>query len=513
MSLNSNVKKPGQEFEWEPHIIKELIKCKNNLEYFATTYVKVAHQEYGVIPMQPREYQIDIWNKLINYNRNIILMSRQSGKSASVSAYVLWFAIFNEDKNIGIVSNKETAAKSFLMRIKDCFQRLPSWIKPGVEKWAETFIRFENGTQIQISATSADSFRGEPLALLVADEFAAVDPPWKAKQFYASVYPTVSASKTAKVIIISTAKGMHNQFYDIWNKAVNKKNTYIPTKYDWRVVPGRTKEWAEEEKKNIGDVAFAQEYDCEFIGSTNTVLKTATLERLMEQDHPTPLLIELNDNFRIYKKPESGYTYILGVDVSKGTGLDYSVIQVIKVNNFNPLDLEQVAVYECNTINPYSFAEIVNRIAIYYNNAYISVENNGEGSVIVSEIWWNYENENLVNEGTKISKLGIRATTKTKPKAVILMKRLIEDNSLKIVDVKTINQFTDFQDLGNNRFACLNMHDDLISALYWSVYTFELNYFDEDFKMKALETFDDDEGWGILADVEIPEEDFSWVHA
>ncbi len=352
---------------------------------------------------------------------------------------------------------------------------------------------------------------------LVMDEFAAVDPPWKAEQFWISVYPTVSASKTSKVIIISTAKGLHNQFHRIWIEAEKGLSAFTPVFYDWRVVPGRDDEWAEKEKKTIGAIPFSQEYDCKFLGSTHTVIEASTLEKLINKGITEPELVQLGGHFRIYEQPQKGSQYIMGVDTSKGTGLDYSTIQVLKIESLQPLKLKQVAVYENNMIDPYGFAEIVNKTSLYYNKAYIMVENNGEGSVIVNQLWWEYENESLVNEGSKIAKLGVRATTRTKPKAVMLMKKLVEDEAIEIIDKNTLTQFTDFQDLGNNRFACKNMHDDLVSSLYWAIYFFELNILSEDFKMhKGLfdtvgEEDEELDGWGLLGDVENEEESWDWL--
>jgi hypothetical protein len=258
-------------------------------------------------------------------------------------------------------------------------------------------------------------------------------------------------------------------------------------------------------------------HNCEFLGSTHTVIDASTLEKLINKGITEPELVQLGGHFRIYEQPQKGSQYIMGADTSKGTGLDYSTIQVLKIESLQPLKLKQVAVYENNMIDPYGFAEIVNKTSLYYNKAYIMVENNSEGSVIVNQLWWEYENESLVNEGSKIAKLGVRATTKTKPKAVMLMKKLVEDEAIEIIDKNTLTQFTDFQDLGNNRFACKNMHDDLVSSLYWAIYFFELNILSEDFKMhKGLfdtvgEEDEELDGWGLLGDVENEEESWDWL--
>lgn len=504
------VKEPHKEMDYTPEMIKEIIRCKDDILYFAKNYIKITTNDRGVVLFDdPYPFQIDLLEKFVNNRFSINLVARQSGKSTIVGIFAIWFACFHSDKNIGIASNKEQSAKSFLSRIKYMYELLPEWIKPGVIKWAEKSVEFDNRTKIQVAATSKDSFRGEPMSLLLLDEFAFVEPSWKADEFWASNYPTISGSKTSKVIIISTPNGMNNQFYRLFTDAQVGKNSFVWAKYDWTAVPWRDEVWAKEQKDILGEIKWNQEFGIEFLGSSSTVISANCLESLLKKKLPT-VTYEMNDKFRIYEKPVNGGKYILGVDVAKGTGSDFSVIQVLKVESIEPIKLKQVAVYECNTIDPYKFASLVNRLCYYYNNGHLMIENNGEGSVIVNQIWWEFENESLVNTGGKIKDLGIRATTKTKPAAVIFMKKLIEGGMLEINDNDTITQLTDFEDLGNNRFACSNMHDDLISALYWGCYGLELNIYDTKYQFQEDEEEEED-GWGIISDTSMEKEDWSWV--
>jgi hypothetical protein len=254
-------------------------------------------------------------------------------------------------------------------------------------------------------------------------------------------------------------------------------------------------------------------HNCEFIGSSNTVIDSVCLERLFRH-RKEPEFLDMKGRFRIYEKPKDGCTYIMGVDTAKGTGENSSVIQILRLDSITPVTMRQVAVWEDSYTDVYSFADIVNRTSYYYNDAYIMVENNGEGAPVVNRLWWEYENENLINTGNKERDLGIRATTKTKTLAVLLMKKLLEDGNIEIYDPRTVEQLADFQDLGHNRFGGVNIEDDLVSALYWALYTLEQEIFDESYQFtQKLSEGEEDDGWGVLADFGESgiEEDWDWL--
>jgi hypothetical protein len=224
-----------------------------------------------------------------------------------------------------------------------------------------------------------------------------------------------------------------------------------------------------------------------------------------------PIKTDLKGKLRIFESPVSGAEYVLGVDVAKGTGEHFSTIQVLRIDSITPIKMEQVAVFEDHFTDVYTFADILNRLSYYYNNGYMMVENNGEGSPVVNRLWWEYENEGLVNTGAKNKDLGIRATKSTKPRAVLLMKKLIEDNNIKINDERTVMQLTDFIDKGNSRFGGGNIDDDLVSSLYWALYILEMEIFDESYEFSKIDE-DEDDAWGVLSDVDTGiEEDWSWM--
>jgi hypothetical protein len=312
-----------------------------------------------------------------------------------------------------------------------------------------------------------------------------------------------------------TPNGMYGQFYTIYTEAERGENSFVPFKSSWKDVPGRDDAWAKTQERNLGKQKFAQEYNVNFLGSTSTVVSPATLEFLFSQYKKDPLLLDMKGKFRVYETPLKDCNYVLGVDSSKGTGGDYSVVQVLKIISRKPIQYEQVSVYESNSTDIYLFTDIVHRISLYYNGAYIMVENNAEGSTVVNKLWWDIETDKLVNSGVKQVDLGIRATKNTKPRAVLLMKKLIEDHCLKINDKQTVEQLASFiEDKG--RFYGKDLHDDLVSALYWAVYITELNIFEDGSKLKSsieMEKENDEEDvWGVLSDVNEEanhEDDFS----
>jgi len=503
-----NVKRPGEEHEYSLDQIAELGKCSEDIWHFLK-YVKIIHPDRGRILFHPYEYQRKILKMFQKHRFIISLLSRQSGKTTVVAIYALWYALFFPDKTVGIVSNKQTSATDILHRIKLMYEELPGWLKPGVREYSKTFITFDNGSRVIVSATSEDAFRGRTLNLLVMDEFAFVRKN-VAEGFWSANYPTISASQESKICIISTPNGIFNLFHQIYSQAERGENEFKYIKSTWRDVPGRSDEWAKEQLRNLGKTRFAQEFAVEFLGSNNTLIDTIVLETLFSKYSET-WSQELGGAFRVYEKPLAGAKYTIGVDVATGAGEDFSTIQVIRMIGLQPVKCKQVATYQNNTIDVYNFTEVVHRIAVYYNQAYIMCENNAEGSVVVNGLWWDFENAGLVNYGNKTRELGMRANRKSKPAVVLYMKKLIESGQLEIIDKGTVEELGAFVE-ENGRFFGKDINDDLVSALYWSTAIFQMNVLDETATLRVVnDVKEEDDTWGILSDSDTYVDDFSWV--
>ena len=255
------IKSVGQEIEYTPEQVQELVKCSNDIFHFMK-YIKIVHPDRGRVTFDPWDYQKELLD-LINNNRFVVaLVARQQGKSILVAVYLLWYCIFNEDKTCGVVSNNEEGAIDILDRMKIMYEELPDWLKPGIVEYNKKTITFENGSMTRAKATSKDSFRGRTLNIVFADEFAFVDPQWKCDEFFTSNWPTISASKESKFIIVSTPKGIGNLFHTIYSEAENGINTFKHFKADWTRHPDRDIEWAIEQRKNLGERRFNQEFAC-----------------------------------------------------------------------------------------------------------------------------------------------------------------------------------------------------------------------------------------------------------
>lgn len=490
------------------------------------------------------------------------------------------------------------------------------------------------------------------------------------EEFWISNFPAVSSFKKSKVVIISTPRGKFNLFYDLYNNArtreekieyisalktedktiifeldqkQGKKNAFVSANFNYMVVPGRDEEWAKEQRSILGDVKFAQEYECcdyytqiyindinnkinigdlyeqlklennektfenlylnikdykiytpngfiyfkgirklenrdvikitfenklyiivtknhifkekcanelsindelynrkhgylkivdieelgkrdvydildvsddhyyytndfishncSFTGSIHTILVPETLERL-EKEYRDPSEIEFGGSLKIYERPVEGKKYILGVDPAKGTGKNASCIQVLKIDSLKPIKLKQVAVFKDNKTDPYRFSQILNRLGLWYNTGLVMVENNGEGSAVIQHIWYTFEYQNLYSTSNKSSGLGIRSHKTSKTKAVLLMKKLIEEKMLDIIDYETVKQLSVFIETDKGEFKGQdNEDDDLVAALWWAAYSIDLDIWDED--INVIEDSMQEEAWGILNDVDI----------
>lgn len=440
----------------------------------------------------------------------------KSHNSTTVGAFALWYAIFNSDKFIGIASNKASSAKDLLRRIKIMYEELPFYLKPGVVEYNKNSIEFENGSKIETAGTTEDTFRGRSIALLLADETAFVSD-GIAREFYTSIYPSVSSSDEAKIIIISTPNGVFNLFHEIYSGAEEGRNEYKCMKVTWDMIPGRTAEWKAKQIKNMGnEQKFLQEFEVNFLGSNNTVVSADAIgfiNTTIDDNYHS----DLGGRLRIFENPIDGAKYIMGIDPSKGTGEHDACIQIYRLESFKPIKLINAATFQSNTTDTYELSSIINKLSIYYNEALIAVENNGEGSSVSQNLWWTFENPNLYNSGNKENEIGIRATKSTKPKAVITMKKLIEDGSLIIKDRETAKQLSGFIEKKNGTFECTLGGDDLVSALYWMCFLITTENFEDVIDLfKNKDNEDEEDVWGILADISndhyIENSDWSWMN-
>ena len=453
---NPLIKKDGYVHGFTQEEVQEYMMCSKNPTYFAENYVKITTLDHGLSEFKPYEYQKNMFEHFNDNRFSIVLACRQSGKSISSIIYILWYVCFNADKTVAILANKGATAREMLARITLALEHLPWFLQPGTRELNKGSIGFSNNSRIIASATSASSIRGLSVNLLFLDEFAFVE---NANEFYTSTYPVITAGTQTKVIITSTANGVGNLYYKLYEGATQALNDFKPFRVDWWDVPGRDEEWKRMTIANTSELQFEQEFGNNFIGTSNTLVSSNCILGLQAQKPKH----RSTKGVIYYEKPLDGCTYVICVDVSKGRGQDYSTFNVIRIGENQ---YKQVAVYRDNIISPLILPDIIMSIAKEYNNGIILVENNDVGQVVCNAIYYEYEYENLFVESTvKASGIGVTMTKKIKRIGCSNLKDLVEMGKLDVVDADTISEISTFEVRGASYQASQGNHDDLVMNL------------------------------------------------
>jgi len=480
---NTKIKREGVKMIYTPEMIDEFEKCKNDIVYFARTYIKIVHVDRGLIDFDMYDFQEDFINNINDNRFSVSLCSRQVGKSITTVAWMLHFILFNDYKRLGIIANKGATARKILGKLKLAYENLPHWIQSGVKEWNKGSIELENGCIIEASSTSGDAVRGDSLSALFIDEAAFIDDNlWD--EFYTSVYPTISSGKTTKIIMVSTAHGM-NHYNKIWKDAVAGKSTFSPFEIDWKSVPGRDEKWKAETIANTSEEKFAQEHENQFLGSSDTLIGSTYLNAMVSADP----IKKQDKHYSVYEEVIHDHKYFISVDCGQGLGLDYSIVNVFDISVY---PFKQVAIYRDNTISPIFLPEVILRIATKYNTAWVLIENNDIGSQVVNDFNFDLEYENVMslrtmNEKTKF-KLGMRTTKKTKSLGCSIFKELIRDQKLIIQDQNTINEISTFVKKANSYEAEVGKFDDIVMSIVNMAYATSTTQFEEIYEMSVSKT-------------------------
>jgi len=480
---NPNLKKANVATNFTPKQVKEFIKCSKDPIYFIKKYIKIVSLDEGVIPFDLYDFQEDMVNRFHSKRFNIAKLPRQSGKSTVVTSYLLWYVIFNGNVNVAILANKAATAREMLGRLQLSYENLPKWMQQGIIGWNKGSVELENGSRLLAASTSASAVRGMSFNVIFLDEFAFV-PNNIAEQFFSSVYPTISSGKSTKVIIISTPHGM-NMFYKLWHDAERGTNEYTHTEVHWSQVPGRDAEWKEQTIRNTSEQQFRVEFECEFLGSVDTLISASKL-RMMAYDDP----LNANKGLDVYEDPIPEHNYTITVDVARGIDGDYSAFTVFDTTT---IPYKLVAKYRNNTIKPLIFPDIIVEVAKGYNEAYILIEVNDVGAQVADIVQYDLEYENLlmaamrgragqvVGQGFSGGKvqLGVKMSTTVKKVGCSNLKGLIEDDKIIINDYDTIAELTTFIQKGQSWQAEEGCHDDLAMCLVMFAWLSVQDYFKE----------------------------------
>tara|TARA_B100001121_G_scaffold61881_1_gene54347 strand:- start:914 stop:2563 length:1650 start_codon:yes stop_codon:yes gene_type:complete len=480
---NPNLKKANTQLEFSEDDIQEYLKCKSDPVYFTEKHIKIVNVDEGLVNFNMYKFQKKLLKNFHKHRFNICKMPRQTGKSTTVVSYLLHYAIFNDNVNIGILANKAATARDLLGRLQLAYENLPRWMQQGIVAWNKGSMELENGSKIIAASTSASAVRGMSFNIIFLDEFAFVQN-HLADDFFASVYPTISSGKSTKVIIVSTPHGM-NHFYRMWHDAERGQNEYVATEVHWSEVPGRNAKWKEQTIKNTSKQQFAIEFECEFLGSVDTLIAASKLKSLVYEQ---PL--EQNGKLSVYEKPFKERDYIITVDVARGVAKDYSAFVVVDITHF---PYRVVATYKDNEIKPMLFPSVIEDVAKAYNNAYVLCEVNDIGDQVASILFYDLEYENLLMvamrgragqivgsgfSGVK-TQLGVKMSTTTKKVGCSNLKTLIEEDKLTFCDYNIISELTTFIQRKQSFEAEEGCNDDLAMCLVIFSWLVAQDYFKE----------------------------------
>ena len=480
---NPNLKRANVNTNFTPDQVQEFIKCSESPVYFIRNYIKIVNLDQGIVGFDLYDFQEDMVNRFHENRFNIAKLPRQSGKSTVVTAYLLWYAIFNDNVNIAILANKAATAREMLGRLQLSYENLPKFIQQGILQWNRGSLELENGSKILAASTSASAVRGMSFNVIFLDEFAFI-PNHIADQFFSSVYPTISSGQSTKVIIISTPHGM-NMFYKLWHDAERGKNEYTTTEVHWSQVPGRDAEWKEQTIANTSEEQFRVEFECEFLGSVDTLISASKLRTMTYEDPLTS-----NKGLQIYEHPEKDHQYTITVDVARGVTKDYSAFVVIDTST---IPYKLVGKYRNNTVKPLLFPNIIEEVARAYNHAYVLIEVNDIGAQVADIMQFDLEYDNLLMSamrgragqvigqgfsGTKVQ-LGVKMSTTVKKQGCSNLKQLLEDDKLLLWDYDIISELTTFIQKGQAWEAEEGCNDDLAMCLVIFSWLATSDYFKE----------------------------------
>ena len=480
---NPLLKKANTKIEFTEDQVLEWIKCAEDPVYFAKKYIQIVTLDHGLQSFDMYSFQEEMVNTFHKNRFTICKLPRQSGKSTVVVSYLLHYAIFNDNTNIAILANKASTARDLLTRLQTGYENLPKWLQQGVLSWNKGSLELENKSRITAASTSASSIRGGTYNIIFLDEFAFV-PNTVAENFFSSVYPVITSGQSSKVIVVSTPYGM-NHFYRLWDDAQKKKNEYIPIEVHWTDIPGRDEEFKRSTIANTSESQWRQEFECLFLGSSDTLISGPILNRLVF-DNPKNSSAGLD----VYEDPQEDHTYVVTVDVARGVEKDYSAFVVIDVSQFPH---KVVGKYRNNQIRPILFPQIIKEVALSYNKAYVLCEVNDVGDQVAAGLHYDLEYSNLhmssmrgragqiLGQGFSGKKvqLGVKMSKTTKKVGCLNLKTLIEDNKLTFTDFEIINELTTFVQKGNSFEAEDGRNDDLVMCLVMYSWLILQDYFKE----------------------------------
>lgn len=466
-NANANLKAAGVVVQFSQQDIQEYIKCSQDPVYFVDNYCYIVTLDSGLQQFKLYDCQKEKIETIHNNRKVIIMEGRQQGKTTTAAAYILWYTLFQANKNVAILANKASTAREILSRYQLMYENLPLWMQQGVTTWNKGDVELENGSKVFTAATTAAGIRSKSVNLLYIDE-AAIIPNTVAEAFFTSVYPTISAGTTSKILITSTPLG-YNHFWKFWNDAEKGRNDFVPLFIPYWKIPGRDDAWAEEQRRQLGELKYNQEVLCKFLGSSLTLVDANCIAKLSPDE-----FIHSKDGLDITEFPQKGHQYVIIADIAKGVGGDYSAFSVIDMTD---VPYRMVAKYRSNTISPLLYPNVIHKVATDYNDAYVLIEINiSEQVAYILHDELMYENIIFVNRttmgqvvsggfgGGKVQ-FGVNTDKRVKRIGCHNFKAMVEENKLIVNDIDTISEISTFIEVNGQYKADEGYHDDLVMPL------------------------------------------------
>ena len=448
--------------------VKEIVKCGKDPAYFINNYARISHPLKGLIPFKTYPFQDDLLVDFNDYRFNVILKARQLGISTITAAYIVWLLLFYRDKNVLVIATKFQTAANLVKKVKSIMLNVPPWLKIAEIKIDNrTSFVLTNGSEVKASTSSGDAGRSEALSLLVIDEAAHVE---NLDDLWTGLYPTLSTG--GRCIALSTPNGVGNWFHKTYIEAEQNVNDFHPTVLTWGRHPERDQAWFEKETRNMSHRQIAQELECNFNASGETVIHSEDLDRLVQNIKDPIYRTGFDRNLWLWEQYDPEATYLMTADVARGDGHDFSVFHIIKLET-----MEIIGEYRGKP-NLEEFAATLDSTGREFGNCLLVVENNSLGISILEKLRdREYPNlyhsvkgtheyvDQLQAESIGNSVPGFTTSSKTRPLIVAKMEEFIRNKLITTYSSRLVDEFKTFIWNNNKAQAMRSYHDDLIMAL------------------------------------------------
>jgi hypothetical protein len=461
-------------------IKQEYIKCATDPVHFFRKYCYISHPKKGRVLFHLYPFQADTLNDIRDNRFTIINKSRQLGISTLVAGFSLWIMLFQKDKTILCIATNQKTAINMVDKVQFMYNNLPSWLKGNKKPITDSklSLKLPNNSQIIASSAASDAGRSYAVSMLIVDEAAFIE---NIEKIYTAIKPTISTG--GSIIALSSPNGVGNWFHKVYSEAesktVLKDGDFKAIKLPWYLHPDRVApidpNWEQRERTNMSSREFAQEYDCDFLGSGNTVVDSEILafhEQTYIQDPIERRL--MGGDLWIWQYPDYSRNYLVSADVARGDGMDYSTFHVIDLEN-----CEQVAEYK-SQVSTREFGHILVSIAGEYNNALLVVENANVGWDVVNTIiergypnlYYSPKSYGEMNIDKWMAKMesdntvpGFTNSTRTRPLVISKTETYIRERTFIFHSKRLLDELRVFIWQNGKAQAQNGYNDDLVMAL------------------------------------------------